>query len=314
MEGYLSLIDGAVEAQRTKWLGNTALDQGFAQKLLHSNERHFVITKVWVDQRCSWMLVKQNDPTTLRHASEFNHDLLDWFDKVWWGLCSVSGADLAWFGQGMGGLLLWSCSPCGEREEQKATRPPLLQEQLQWAADIFWLCNGRQSLCLPIRWGLGIRAGVGEGTNGGRKLGFACNYCTLWPTSSFLSLAAEIHSSSWRLVCEWDWMHHFSCMARGRLSLLLDKKKINKSISSSHALLFLPYQGFILNMFLQWQANWVKLGSLMQVITWQYCRFLQATWDVVVSRVVAQMITHYLRWLPRPKWAWSSLSDCIGVL
>lgn len=101
MEGYLSLIDGAVEAQRKKWLGNTALDQGFAQKLLHSNERHSVITKAWVDQRCSWMLVKQNDPTTLRHTSEFNHDLLDWFDKVWWGLCSVSGADLAWFGQGI---------------------------------------------------------------------------------------------------------------------------------------------------------------------------------------------------------------------
>ncbi len=164
----------------------------------------------------------------------------------WTDLRRFEGVFLVSVGQillGMRGLLLWSGSPCGEREEQKATQPPLLQEQLQRAADIFWLCNGRQSLCLPIRWGLGIRAEVGEGTNGGRKLGFACNYCTLWPTSSFLSLTAEIHSSSWRLVCEWDWMHHFSCMARGRLSLLPDKKK---STSLSYHLTpccFFPIKG-----------------------------------------------------------------------
>lgn len=255
MEGYLM---GQLRHKRQKQLGNssrpriclqfTAFKKGFTQ-----NERHFAITKVWLHQRCSWMLARQN--VSMWQTSEFNHNLLVWFDKVWWGLCSVSGADLAWFGQGKGGLLLWSGSPCGEREEQKATRPPLLQEQLQRAADIFWLCKGRQPVRLPIRWGLGIEVGVGEGTNGGRKLGFACNYCTLWPTSSFLSLAAEIHSSSLRLVCEWDFMHHFSCMARGRLSLLPDAK-INKSISSPHSLLFVSYCVFLACFFNDKPIGW----------------------------------------------------------
>lgn len=201
MEGCFSLTDGAVESQKTKTVGkhssisriclrNCCLKRVLSKQETFCNNQGMTSSEMQLNAgKTEWS--RRGRPRSLTTIC------LGWFDKVWWGLCSVSGTDLPWFGQGKGGLLLWSGSPGGEREEQKATQPPLLQEQLQRAADIFWLCNGRQPVCLPIRWGLGIEAGVGEGTNGGRKLGFACNYCTLWPTSSFLSLAAEIHSSSW---------------------------------------------------------------------------------------------------------------------
>lgn len=283
----------------------TALDQGFTYSSLLLNKGTLKTKDILQSPRydcirdAAWMLARQN--VSMWQTSEFNHILLVWFDKVWWGHCSVSGADLAWFGQGKGGLLLWSGSPCGEREEQKATRPPLLQEQLQRAADIFWLCKGRQPVRLPIRWGLGIEVGVGEGINGGRKLGFACNYCTLWPTSSFLSLAAEIHSSSLRLVCEWDFMHHFSCMARGRLSLLPDAK-INKSILSPHSLLFVSYC-----VFLACFSMTSQLGEAGILDEGGHLRLLQVPPGYLVLWVVPQRIMHDLS---RPKWTWPVWESC----
>lgn len=99
MEGYLM---GQLRHRRQKRLGNSsrpriciqfvAFKKGYTQ-----NERRFVISKVW-------MLVRQS--VSMWQTSEFNHHLLVWFDKVWWVLCSVSGADLAWFGQERGTFIM----------------------------------------------------------------------------------------------------------------------------------------------------------------------------------------------------------------
>lgn len=56
--------------------------------------------------------------------------------------------------------------------------------------------------------------------------------------------------------------------------------QMQKSTSLSHHLIpccLFPIV-FFCSMFFQWQANWVKLESLMKVVTWDYCRFLLATW------------------------------------